>query len=154
MEKEDILKSSPLFEGVSNAATSLLSAAAEIIELSEGDALFKEGAKPDRLFIVASGAVDLIKRMDDKKGLVLLKIEPFEEVELNNLMDGKSYFLSAMAPGEASVLAMSKEDLWGILAQDPESEHAFLVNVIREQSDTLRRINDRFREFLARVVTF
>jgi CRP-like cAMP-binding protein len=153
MEKEAILKKSPLFKGVGNAATSLLAAAAEMVELAEGETLFNEGAQPERLYIVASGAVDLIKRMDDKKGLVLLKIEPYEEVELNNLLDGKSYYLSALAPGEASVLSISKDDLWGILGQDPESEHAFLVNVIREQSDTLRRINDRFREFLARVLT-
>ena len=153
MDKETILKKSPLFKGVSNAAAALLSAAAEIIEFSEGETLFNEGAKPERLFIVTSGGVDLIKRMDDKKGLILLKIEPFEEVELNNFMDAKPYFLSAMAPDDASVLAITKHDLWGILAQDPESEHAFLINVIREQSDTLRRINERFREFLAQVLT-
>jgi len=153
MEKETILKSSPLSKGISNAATALLAAAAEIIELPEGETLFNEGAKPEKLYIVASGAIDLIKRMDDKKGLVLLKIEPFEEVDISNFMDGKPYFLSAITRDDATVLALSKQDIWGILAQDTESEHAFLVNIIREQSDTLRRINERFREFLARVLT-
>ncbi|MCP4229763.1 MAG: Crp/Fnr family transcriptional regulator [bacterium] len=154
MDREDILKKSPLFKGVSSAAMSLLSAAAEIENLSDGEVLFGEGTTPEKLFIVASGAIDLIKRMDDRKGLVVLKIETYEEVELNNFMDRKPYFLAAIAPKKASVLAISERDLWGILAEDPESEHAFLVNVIKEQSDTLRRINERFREFLAQVLNW
>ncbi len=152
MDKETIIRKSPLFKGISSAATSLLSAAAEIEELSDGDVLFSEGMTPDKLFIVASGGVDLIKRMDDRKGLVILKIEPNEEVELNNFMDGKPYFLAAITPKITSVLAISEQDLWGIFAQDPKSEHAFLVNVIREQSDALRRVNERFREFLAHIL--
>jgi len=154
MKKEAILKKSSLFNGVGNAATALLSAAGEVITLSAGETLFNEGAKPEKLYIVASGTVDLIKRMDDKKGLVLLNIEPFEEVEINNFMDDKPYFLGALAPVNVSVLAISKQDIWGVLAQDPESERAFLINVIREQSDTLRRINERFREFLVQVLTW
>jgi CRP-like cAMP-binding protein len=152
MDREKLLKKSPLFKGVSSAAASLLTAASEIIELSDGEVLFGEGTTPDKLYIVATGAIDLIRRMDDKKGLVVLKIEPYEEVELSNFMDRKPYFLAAIAPKKASVLAISERDLWGILAEDPESEHAFLINVIREQSDTLRRINERFREFLAQVL--
>lgn len=55
MDARDILRQSPLFGGISDAAIDALAAHASLIDVGSGERVFERGSAPDHIYIVASG---------------------------------------------------------------------------------------------------
>ena len=55
----EVLKKAPLFAGLEDEAASALAAAMGTIKLNQGEVLFHEGDKEDRLYVVVSGKIKL-----------------------------------------------------------------------------------------------
>lgn len=73
---EPILKTVPLFKGLSDQRRRELAEIASVISLEKGEELFNEGQQGDRLFVLLKGDVQLSKFAHDGKESVMCSIWP------------------------------------------------------------------------------
>ncbi len=151
-DKIRILARSELFktlpsEGLIFAAERCRAAAAK-----EGEPLIVEGKPAPGIFVITEGRVDYIKRVDAKSGLVLCRWSEGDVLGLDAVMDGREYFVSALATTPVKVLRMATEDFRALCAADPTYEHRIFTQALLIQSARLRQITQCLREFLAKIV--
>ncbi|HUV87589.1 MAG TPA: cyclic nucleotide-binding domain-containing protein [bacterium] len=147
-----ILAECKLFKTLPPQALEMAAARCEEGEAEAGEALVVEGKPADGLYVVVEGNVDYIKRVDEKRGLVLLRWQPGDVVGLDAVMDGKEHYVSAVAATPVKYLRFSAEDFWAVCAADPLYEHRVLRQTLLIQSAGLRQTTLRLREFLAKII--
>ncbi len=153
MEDEiKILAECELFKTLPAEALEALAARCEPGEAGTGDAVIVEGKAADYLYVIVEGRVDYIKRVNDKRGLVLFRWRRGDVLGLNSVMDGKEHYVSAVAAEPVKFLRVSTEDLWSTAAADPLFEHRLFRQTLLIQSARLRQTTLRLREFLAKII--
>lgn len=147
-----ILSECELFETLPPEALETAAARCTEGEAETGKALVVEGKPAGGLYVIVEGNVDYIKRVDEKRGLVLLRWQPGDVVGLDGLMDGKEHYVSAVAATPVKYLRLSVEDFWAVCAADPLYEHRLFGQTLLIQSAGLRQTTVRLREFLAKII--
>ncbi len=147
-----ILAGCELFKTLPPEALETAAARCEEGEARAGEALVVEGKPADGLYVVVEGNVDYIKKVDEKRGLVLLRWQPGDVVGLDAVMDGKEHYVSAVAATPVKYLRLSFEDFWAVCAADPLYEHRIFGQTLLIQSAGLRQTTLRLREFLAKII--
>jgi CRP-like cAMP-binding protein len=121
-------------------------------EAKKGASVVVEGKAADGLYIVVRGKVDYIKKVEEKRGLVLFRWGPGDVFALNAVMDGKEHYVSAVAATPVKFLKLAAADLRAVCAADPLYEHRILRQTLLIESNRLRQITVRLREFLAKII--
>jgi CRP-like cAMP-binding protein len=153
MEDEiKILAECELFKTLPTEAVEMLAARCEPGEAGAGEAVIVEGKPADNLYVIVEGRVDYIKRVNDKRGLVLFRWRRGDVLGLNSVMDGKEHYVSAVAAEPVKFLRISAEDLWEACAADPLYAHRLFRQTLLIQSARLRQTTLRLREFLAKII--
>jgi CRP/FNR family cyclic AMP-dependent transcriptional regulator len=151
-DKIKILAECDLFKTLPAEALEELAARCEPGEAGAGDAVIVEGKPADDLYVIVEGRADYIKRVNDKRGLVLFRWHRGDVLGLNSVMDGKEHYVSAVAAEPVKFLRVSAEDLWSAVAADPLYEHRLFRQTLLIQSARLRQTTLRLREFLAKII--
>lgn len=141
-----------LFKTLPPEALEMLASRSEAAAAKEGEVIVAEGKAADNLYVVAEGQVDYIKRVDEKRGLVLFRWQRGDVLALNPVMDGKEYYVSAIATAPVKFLRISAKDFWAVVAADPLYEHRVFRQTLLIQSAGLRQTTLRLREFLAKII--
>jgi CRP-like cAMP-binding protein len=147
-----ILTECELFKMLPGEALEMLAARCEPGEARAGEAIIVEGKPADNLYVIAEGRVDCIKRVDEKRGLVLFRWQPGDVMGLNSVMDGKEHYVSAIAAAPVKFLRISAMDFRAVVAADPLYEHRLFRQTLLIQSAGLRQTTLRLREFLAKII--
>lgn len=134
------LKHLALFGGVSEEALEQFSQLADRVEISPGELVYREGDVARKLYIVASGRVEVTKKCLDTD----------HEKELTTLGQGDFFgemsFVD-MQPRSASVRSIDQTVLWvwpytslsGMYRRDGKAYTILVMNIARELSRRLRR---------------
>lgn len=147
-----ILAECELFKTLPRDAWEMLASRCEVAAAKEGEAILAEGKRADYLYVVAEGRVDYIKRVDEKRGLVLFRWQRGDVLGLDSVMDGKEHYVSAIATAPAKFLRISAKDFWAVAAAEPLYEHRLFRQTLLVQSAALRQTTLRLREFLAKII--
>lgn len=131
----------PLFGGLSEDALRAFAEQAEVRSVHEGELVFREDEPARNLFVLAEGALDVVKRRGDGE-VHLWKIRPGESF-------GEMSFID-MQPRSASVRASAASTIWGWsyatfrerYEKEPKTYLLIVMNVARELSRRLRRADD------------
>jgi CRP-like cAMP-binding protein len=151
-DKIKILAACELFKTLPAEALEMLAARCEAGEAGAGDAVIVEGKPADNLYVIVEGRVDYIKRVNEKRGLVLFRWRGGDVLGLNSVMDGKEHYVSAVAAEPVRFLRVLAGDLWSMAAADPLYEHRLFQQTLLIQSARLRQTTLRLREFLAKII--
>jgi CRP-like cAMP-binding protein len=151
-ERLALLQETELFRTLPAEALVAVAAKCEEGQAAEGTALLVEGKPADALFVVASGAVDYIKKVEEKRGLMLFRWERGDVFGLNSVMEGKENYVSAVAASAVTYLKLPVVDFWAVGSEDPLYEHRLFRQTLLIQSARLRQITVRLREFLAKII--
>ena len=151
-DKSKILARCELFKTLPAEALELIAAKAAPLEVNEGDPLIVEGKPSAFLYVIAEGTVDYIKRVDAKSGLVICRWAEGDVVGLDAVIDGKDYFVSAVASTPVKCLRLPAADFHALCDADPQYEHRIYAQALLIQSARLRQITQRLREFLAKIL--
>lgn len=147
-----ILAECELFKTLPPEALEMAAARCDEGEAEAGEALTVEGKPADGLYVIVEGNVDYIKKVDEKRGLVLLRWQPGDVVGLDAVMDGKEHYVTAVAATPVKYLRFSAEDFWAVCSADPLYEHRLFGQTLLIQSAGLRQTTLRLREFLAKII--
>jgi CRP-like cAMP-binding protein len=147
-----ILAECELFKTLPPEALEMVAARCDEGEAKAGEALVVEGKPADGLYVIVEGNVDYIKKVDEKRGLVLFRWRPGDVLGLDPVMDGKEHYVTAVAATPVKILRISPKDLWAVCAADPLYEHRLFGQTLLIQSAGLRQTTLRLREFLAKII--
>ena len=108
-----------LFASLDNQALETIVSAGQDLQLNRGDVLFREGERPDELFVVASGRIAIAnKSIDGRESMVALMEEGDLFGEMG-LFDGRGRSAEARALETSVVTAVPYGPVRAVYENDP-----------------------------------
>jgi CRP-like cAMP-binding protein len=131
-----ILKSVPIFSGLSEQEFAFLAARVVQRKCSAGELVFGEGEPCNGLYVVESGHVRIFKSSTGGREQVLTIDGPGSSIAELPVFDGGNYPASAQAVSDCSLLFFSKQDFRSLCLQYPQ----VALKVLRVVGSRLRRL--------------
>lgn len=123
-EKRDLLREVPLFQGLGKRHLTHLARLADEIHRNDGDVLIEEGHSGDEFFVVARGAVKVVKR--GRKVASLGAGQCFGEM---SLFDDQPRSATVLATTETTLLAIHRADFDRYLMRSPAIMRTLLTTM-------------------------
>ena len=139
------LQAQPLFGGVDDRAMAAIIPLLREVNFAAGEVIVNEGDDGDAMFVICHGSVEVLKSCPTAANVLGTRIavlgvgDVFGEMELIDLQP-RSATVRALEPVEA--LALSNGDLFQIYEFDMPTFALIVLNLARELSRRLRRIDD------------
>jgi CRP-like cAMP-binding protein len=102
-----------------------------------GQDLIAEGEKNGRVFFIVSGRVAVIKN-----GLVLMEFKEGDTVGEMEVLDMMPSAATVRAQEKVEVISLSNSGLYEIYKQDPKAFALMVMNLARDMSRRLRKMDD------------
>jgi len=151
----EIIKSCPLFSGISEVDLDLLLTIMRLRRVPGGEVLFEEGAAASGFYIVALGKVKVYKLSPDGRERILHVVQPGNSFAEAAIFDDGRYPAFAESLAESTLLFFPKRDFLDLLHQHSQ----LAINMIAGLSRFLRlftmQIEDlTFRDVPARLARY
>ena len=127
--KLSFLKNVPLFAGLSDEDLERLCGDAEEVHLSPGEELFAEGSVGDRAYVIREGSLEVHKASNGRK-ILLARREAGEIIGEMALMEDTPRSASVHSCGESTLLAIHKDDFYGLLKSSPSAAEAMFFTIL------------------------
>lgn len=141
---DDVLMQAPLFAALDPEAAAALRAATNVVRLSKGGVLFREGDPGDRLYVVAKGKVKLGTASTDGRDALLAVVGPGEMIGELSLFDPGPRTATATALTDVVAREVGHDALRPWLSGRPEVAEALLTALARR----LRRTNEAMSDLV------
>ncbi|QHS10873.1 patatin-like phospholipase family protein [Sinimarinibacterium sp. NLF-5-8] len=137
MDARSVLAECPLFVGLSAAALDALAARAEMLEVPSGHTVVNRGARPESIYIVATGRLCAVLPDNSIAGLIG-RLEPVGEI---GTLSGEPHMASVHAVRDSVLVRLPGAHLYAVIEQYPEALLAMTQVIIRRlrHNRTLRR---------------
>ena len=122
----------------------------DAVNLRSGEILFEEGDTGERMYIVVSGELEILKAPNSDDELILNRIQAGEYIGEMSLITGAPRTASVRANGEAVLLSMSRAQLMDLLKRHPHMA-SDMVSVLSHRLDstnaaTFRDLTEKNRQ--------
>ena len=141
MEKVDVLKTSPLFEMLSQPELEVLAELSKLRRYAPGDIVFEEGDLGDSLYVIVMGQLDVVKRVDPSGEKLLATLKDRDFFGEMSLVDKEYRSATVRAKSEAQLLQLSAENLVAFRRTYKDGFAFLLINIARVLSGRLRETN-------------
>jgi CRP/FNR family cyclic AMP-dependent transcriptional regulator len=141
MEKVDVLKTSPLFEMLSQPELEVLAELSKLRRYAPGDIVFEEGDLGDSLYVIVTGQLDVVKRVDPSGERLLATLTDRDFFGEMSLVDKEYRSATVRAKSEAQLLQLSAENLVAFRRTYKDGFAFLLINIARVLSGRLRETN-------------
>jgi len=144
MNKRELILSIPIFSELAGKAVANLSAISRIEKFEKGELIFMEDDDADALFILADGAIDLVKGTADGRERFIRRVKPGETFAEAAMFAGDAYPVSALARSRGTLLAINRDDFRMFMRRHPEASMAMLAamaRLLRHWSDLLSELS-------------
>jgi len=141
MEKVDVLKTSPLFEMLSQPELEVLGELSKLRRYAPGDIVFEEGDLGDSLYVIVSGQFDVVKRVEPSGERLLATLKDRDFFGEMSLVDKEYRSATVRARSDAQLLQLSAENLIAFRRTYKDGFAFLLINIARVLSGRLRETN-------------
>jgi phosphoserine phosphatase RsbU/P len=122
----------------------------DVVHLAPREILFQEGDTGERMYIVVSGELEILKAPGSDDELILNRIQAGEYIGEMSLVTGAPRTASVRANGEVMLLSMSREQLMDLLKRHPHLA-SDMVTVLSHRLDntnaaTFRDLTEKNRQ--------
>jgi CRP-like cAMP-binding protein len=142
----EILSSSPLMHGMGEEELGSLLSTMERRIYEPGDRILEEGTPSDGLFILADGAVDVVKG-EGEQGVLINSLHErgdfFGEMALIDILPRSANVIAAC---ETRILAFHKKVLTTLFSRVPRVQMTLVLEIARNLSLRLREADARIVE--------
>ena len=121
---DDVLRRTPLFAALDDAAAAALRATMSQETVARGSVVFSEGEPGDRLYIIVDGKIKLSQTSSDGREQVMAVLGPGEMFGELSLFDPGTRTSTASAVTDSVLLALGQRDLRPWLTGRPEVAEA------------------------------
>jgi CRP/FNR family transcriptional regulator, dissimilatory nitrate respiration regulator len=130
----DILKTIPLFSGLSEDQLKILSSIAVRLTFKRGDMIFHDGDKGDGIYIVETGKIKVFKLSLDGKEQILHIFGPGHTFGEVPVFQGKSFPASSMTLEPSNIVFLPRDRFVALITTTP----ALSMNMLADLSKRLR----------------
>jgi len=145
----EVIGATPLFEGLSDEALSFISQQIVTRSYRAGEVVASEGSLGDCLFIIKSGAVDVILRRGSPNQLKIAKLSAGDFAGEMSLIDSQPRSASLVASQDSQILILHRSTILDLHTKDFNSFMNVIVNITRRIGARLRE-TDRVLASLAK----
>lgn len=142
MNKEELLKCCPIFSNVGDLLLKNLAAIARSTSYDRNCIIFSEGDDADTLYVLASGAIALVKSSPDGREQLIRNVKAGEVFAEAAMFSGKTYPATAIARQESQVLLIEKREFVALIQQFPELS----LKIMGTMAHLLRHLNKLLAE--------
>ena len=135
MEVVEMLKQTPIFSSLSQRDLRRLARAARVQKYQTGKAIVVEGREPHGFFIIRSGKVEVVKRVDTDHPTVLRTMGAGEFFGTAALIERRPRTATVRAIEDTECIAVWRADFRSELKKNPEIAVKMLSSVLRQLSD-------------------
>lgn len=142
--RQDFLETIPIFAGLNTAALSELAHAVEEAICPKGDALVREGEAGNRMFIIHSGRVEVVKHLAQPHETVLAVLGPKNFFGEMSIVECVTRSASVRAIEDTFLFTLKGTDLYRLFQRRPDQYAIVILNIARDLSRRLRAIDEKF----------
>jgi CRP/FNR family transcriptional regulator, cyclic AMP receptor protein len=142
--RQDFLGSIPIFAGLNAAALSEIASAVEEAAFRTGDIIVREGEAGNRMFIIFSGGVEVVKHLGQTHETILAVLRPKDFLGEMSIIECVARSASVRAVEDTSLFALKGTDLYRLFKRYPDQYAIVILNIARDLSRRLRAIDEKF----------
>ena len=132
----NLLGNIPFFTGLPEEELDRLTNELDVLNLNNGDILFKEGDAGEHMYVVVKGELEILMAPGTVDELILNVLHEGEYLgEMSLIQPGGHRTASARARGESVLLTMSRKQFMDLIQRHPELAFA-MVNVLSQRLDS------------------
>lgn len=139
------LESLNLFNGLSDDVLNQLAEECRLLTVAAGEYLFKQGDTASTIYLIESGAVQIIRRYEDGEQLTLETILPGHLIGELSTISHQPRLANGVAKEDTVLIALDSDIFFRYLDQHP----AIAVQMLIQLSRRMRRLNLQVREIAA-----
>ena len=143
-QRKDFLGTIPIFAGLHVDALSVIADAAEEAAFRAGDIIVREGEPGNRMFIVYSGRVEIVKHLAQPHETVFAVFGPKNFVGEMSIIECVARSASVRAVDDTFLFAIKGTDLYHLFKRHPDQYAIVILNIARDLSRRLRAIDEMF----------
>ena len=144
----DALRKSPLAAGLSSQELEVLCGLVGSQVLAAGEVFAREGTVDDRLVVVVSGTLDVVRHPGTPHETVLATLRPGDLAHELGFLDGVPRFATLVATGEAQVLLLERGRLESLIDSDPRVLYAVMRAILRTTHALQTRLSMQASELM------
>jgi CRP/FNR family cyclic AMP-dependent transcriptional regulator len=138
----------PIFDRLDGDELTILIQHMGYLQLEEGEKLFEEGDEGDHVFFVSSGAVDVLKHVDDDESVALTCLRKGRSVGEMAMIDQLKRSATIRARERSNILCMSRSQFDDLLARYPALGIKILKGIAVMLSQNLRKTASRLADYM------
>jgi CRP/FNR family transcriptional regulator, cyclic AMP receptor protein len=142
--RQAVLESIPIFAGLETAALSEIADAAEEAAFGAADIVVREGEAGNRMFIVYSGRLEVVKHLAQAHETLLAVLGPRDFLGEMSIIECVARSASVRAVEETFLFALKGTDLYRLFQRHPDQYAIVILNIARDLSRRLRAIDEKF----------
>jgi len=143
LSPREVLGRSNIFRSLDNDALTLLEERMTLHRYEPGDLLCSEGEKGDRMFVIAGGEVEVLKKAEDGVEVEIAVLKPGEVAGIMCLFEEDVRSASMRAKGPVEVWTLDKDTFQYMLSGNPEIAWKLLSHMsrqLRRETGTVARL--------------
>ena len=141
---DDVVRQAPLFAALDEEAAKALQSTMTRVEVPRGEAVFHEGDRGDRLYVIVEGKVKLGRASGDGRENLLAVLGPGEMFGELSLFDPGPRNATGTAVADTVLLGVGNDDLDAWLQGRPDVARHLLLALARR----LRRTNEALADLV------
>jgi CRP/FNR family transcriptional regulator, cyclic AMP receptor protein len=134
----------PIFAGLDDEALKVFLAHAQKISVPAGTVIAREGEVNNCMFIIESGEVTIIKNTDSTDTVTLARLGPGEFFGEMCILEPQPRSATARADSPATVVRLASSAFYHLYQKMPAQHSILLLNIARDLSRRLRRLDETF----------
>jgi CRP-like cAMP-binding protein len=142
--RQAFLQTIPIFAGLTPAALSEIATVVEEATFKKGDIIVREGEPGNRMFIIGSGSVEVVKYLAQTRETSLAVLGSRDFLGEMSIIDCVTRSASVRAVEDTLLFALKGIDLYHFFQKHPDQYAIVILNIARDLSRRLRAIDERF----------
>jgi CRP/FNR family transcriptional regulator, cyclic AMP receptor protein len=127
----DAVRASPLAQDMSAVECALLAKQLTLQSFAAKQVLAREGSTDNRLYVVVSGSLSVVKRQGDSDEVLLHTLGPGDFAHELGFLDGAERYASLVAVSDAKVLVLERERLEALIDSHPRVLYRVMCAIVR-----------------------
>ena len=142
--RQAFLQTIPIFAGLTPSALSEIASVVEEVAFKKSDIILREGEPGNRMFIIGSGSVEVVKYLAQTRETSLAVLGSRDFLGEMSIIDCVARSASVRAVEETSLFALKGIDLYHLFQHRPDQYAIIILNIARDISRRLRAIDEKF----------
>lgn len=143
----------PIFAAIPEPTLRRIAALASRVDIDGSALIFQEGEAAREMVVVLAGELEVRKRGRDGGDARIATLRPGDVAGEMALIDIQPRSAAVRATGPASLVVLTHANVAALHRDDPESYTIFIMNIAREISRRLRRVDGLLANLLLEVQT-